>query len=187
MHSAYMHNESKCSQQCTHWLAAQSASESRVPMGYILPSKRKSNFIDLLGMPNATCILDIYTPFFSGMSKWRNNISLINSTKPPGKKLSKKVKEFQSKVEIPKKKMSKHFEVYSAQLSCTRSDLTYVLYCSWNKVPHVKPNETKRIILHLFKSNNGSTVQFFVTDHQHHLCIIKSRFKCQVIIFAISN
>ena len=64
MHSAYMHNESKCSQQCTHWLAAQSASESRVPMGYILPSKRKSNFIVLLRMPNATFISDIYTPFF---------------------------------------------------------------------------------------------------------------------------
>ena len=25
---------------------------------------------------NATCILYIYTPFFLGMSKWRNNISL---------------------------------------------------------------------------------------------------------------
>ena len=77
MHSAYMHNESKCSQQCTHWLAAQSASESRVPMGYILPSKRKSNFIVHLRMPNATFISDIYTPFFSDMSKWRNKIIAV--------------------------------------------------------------------------------------------------------------
>ena len=30
---------------------------------------------------NATCILYIYTPFFVGMSKWRNNISLENCTK----------------------------------------------------------------------------------------------------------
>ena len=96
-------------------------------MGYILlPSKRKSNFSVLLGIPNATCIPIIYTPFFSGMSKWRNNISIDQKELiPPGQTHSKKLKEFQSKKK-PMKKMFKYFEIYSAQPSCTKSDLTYV-------------------------------------------------------------